>query len=383
MAKVYSQLVSAQANEKLVDVFLRKTQDIYTGYVEFMATDGFVLNTVNDSGVFDGYVWIKMVAVQDVSVTSPDISTMKKRMEIAENKHLFKGQTANLQAVIPEYSTAKLMDYLIQIHAVTMIVIDDKDRYHEGIITAADDAHLAYQKISSFDFSECYTPERILRNKVEAIEFLGTELHMLTTFFRKKVSHQDPVFINNSPILPDLLKELGKKQQPVLISVSQHVSNFYVGEIKSVSKDSVVMSLYDQVGRFGGYAMIKQGEIASISTNADYVQLVSYFVQQQHEHETYLQPVMDNKMQFDNQNLFADTFDQLIQAKAMVRIRCAGKLSSQLGYILRATNSAVRVCMFDKLPRTKTHEKVITYDKIAEVTWGYLNSYFTRKELLK
>ncbi|UQS84317.1 hypothetical protein [Bombilactobacillus thymidiniphilus] len=376
----YEQLQAAKRNNQLIDLVLRRTQDLYTGEVCFVADRWVLLRTYNDYGMLDGYVLVKNSGIAYLSATSVDVKRLHGRIALAKRLQLLKGQLYPL----PNLNEASLLDQIvqdcIQKQSAVLLVANTGDIFQQAYLQKLTADRLQFAVIDPFNFARVGQLQTINLSKVVALEFGGRQLMQATAFFKNLPEHKAPVLLKKNKFLPKMLEQA--KSQLLIIYCGENSNNFFVGQVKNVTATEVLVSLVDSVGCFGGYVLLKIKAIAYVGAIADYLQMMQIYEDEHKQNGDFVQPVLNNHFIADPKNMWASVFAQLAQTKATFRLQIKGQMQTQLAYCLNLTATKVKLAVFTDLPANITQEIVCDFAEIDLVTWGYLNTYFTKCELI-
>ncbi|WP_235806519.1 hypothetical protein [Fructilactobacillus fructivorans] len=160
-----------------------------------------------------------------------------------------------------------------------------------------------------------------------------------------------------------------------------HSDLFFIGQIRAVNSDSVIFSLVDMMGRFGGYELIKIDEIDKLVIKSDYLRLINHFVSINSANGVFVQPVLNNDRSFDaTVNLFAATIEMAIKFQRVVRIKMNDG-QSYLGFPVKYERGQVTVQIVDKAKLFVVNNQLINLNDIDEIAFGYLDSYLIEQQI--
>ncbi|MBA1433748.1 hypothetical protein [Bombilactobacillus bombi] len=378
----YTQLQQAYYQHQLIDVVMRSTKDIYTGKIWQLDQKHIILKVYSDYGLPNGYVLVTIRAIAVISSQGADLQRIQKRIQIAQQQHLWAPVDEPLAQLTSPLLPA-LLQHLAQQQSLVLTIGVSAYQYQQAKIKQVAGRQVNIEVYDFFDFSYNHLSETFFQDQLEALEFGGQELNQATKYFLQPHVHCLPLIIKaNSYLLPSLQKLVGS-QTLIMIYLNTSNSNFYVGKVTNVTPQEIALSLVDQNGYFGGYAVIRLSEVSFVSAQTDYLRLIATYRRWQQQQNTFVQPVLDAKMQFASDNLWQSAFTQLTQTKAMLRIQLRNLSTDILAYSLGASAKSVKLAIFDNFQTRSTQVKEVQYTDIARITFGYLNSYFTKAELIK
>ncbi|AXX65313.1 hypothetical protein DS830_07390 [Bombilactobacillus bombi] len=378
----YKQLQHSYQQQQLIDVVMRPTKDIYTGTICQLNSRYLLMRVYNDYGLLNGYVLIAIRAIAFVSDHGADLERIKQRIKIAQSKELFASQKLTVPPFSADHLLTTVLKYLIDQQLIVLIIGATNYQYQQAKIQALNKQQVKIATVDFFDFAYNNQPIAFMKNQFDAIEFGGQELNQATKFFLQPHKHQLPIMVKANLHLIPLLKSLKDTETLIMVYINTSNNNFYVGKIINITNQEMVLSLVDQDGYFGGYALIRLSEVSFVSTQTDYLRIIATYRTWHQQDQTFVQPVLDDKMQFDNQNLWQSVFQQATLQKLMLRVQFRQLNTDFLAYGLQAKEKSVKLAVFDDLQRQTTQIQEFKYDDFARITFGYLNSYFTKAELI-
>lgn len=379
----YRQLQQAYQQQQLIDVIMRATNDIYTGKVCQLDPHHVLMQVYNDYGLLNGYVIVTIRAIALVNTSSGDLQRIKQRIFLAQEQKLLGAPPL----ILPHFSDQNLLtavlQYLCKQRQVALFVGITQYHYQQAQIINVKAKQLQLSLMDFFDFSDKEVVRTFLQSQLEAVEFGGQELEQATSFFALQPQHTLPVIVKANQYLETLLKPLLGSSTLLMVYVNISHNNFYVGQVINVTADTVVLSLVDQDGRFGGYALIRLDAIKFVSAQTDYLKMINVYRTWHQKAHTFVQPVLNDQMKFSVMDFWQNTFEQLTQLQLIIRIQLRQLDTDFLAYSVAAKATSVQLAIFDDLQAGTTQIHEFKYQDLERVAFGYLNSYFTKTELIK
>lgn len=379
----YRQLQQAYQHKQLIDVIMRSTNDIYTGKVCQLNKHHVLMKVYNDYGLLNGYVIVTIRSVALVNDSNVDLKRIKQRIFLAKEQKLIGAPPLMLPHFSDKNLLTSVLEYLCKQRQVALLVGITQYHYQQAQIISLKRQQLQISLLDFFDFSYNEISRTFLQSQLEAVEFGGQELEQASIFFATQPQHNLPVIVKANKQLGTLLKPLIGTTTLLMVYVNISHNNFYVGRVINVTNDAVILSLVDQDGRFGGYALIRLNSIKFVSAQTDYLKMISAYRTWHQKSQTFVQPVLNDQMNFSVNDLWQNTFEQLTQLKLILRIQLRQLDTDFLAYSVAAKSASVQLAVFDDLQAGTTQIHEFKYQDLERVAFGYLNSYFTKTELIK
>lgn len=381
MSKV-QQLQQAQQNQQIVDLFIRQTGDIYTGFVTALDHKWVIVHTYNDYGLLDGYVLLKISGIASVTTEGLDLKRLQRRIALTATNKIHWAQ----ELAVPQFAAndliQQLLDFLQRQQQAILVILTGSNRYLQVKLQDFRQEQLHLQLLDSFNFAKIGQNLTVDLERVVALEFVGAQLQLASTMFQTQhLQHTPSVLVKNNPELRPILQRYQQQQQLILLYCSKSADVFFAGQIMQLDQQFLVMKLLDHLGCFGGYALINLQDIDFVSPNCDYLQMLILYFNYQRQHKTLVQPVLDDQWQFGAD--FVNTaLQRLVQQQNMVRFRQRDQMLDQLAYCQALEKQTLTLAVFEDLPDTKTSSQSLPYQQLAVLTWEYLNTFFTKDELI-
>lgn len=372
----------AKSDQRLANVFPKAQETFYTGFVNSIGADGVILNTFDDTGQADGAVYIQFDAIDNVEYDSPDLDNMMETIQIAEADHLI-----TITDQIPEFDqTSDLIKQVVEAafnsREFLVLTRSDLQNYQEGTVAAVRENDFEMTLVDKFNLMH-RVDATIKYTEAEIVEFSGRELAVESAMW-PKIAAQDlesRLTITDESSFYKVLKTAEKKQTLITINDETKSSNFFVGTVNSVNEEEVLCNLVDMAGQFGGYSLIRMDTIASITLTSDYLQVINAFVQYQKEHQTFVQPVLNEERLFDaTDDLFlaiikqAETFSRVLSITLITGAR-------EMGYITELGEETFRFYVIDPDLYVDQTGVEVTIEDVDELSFDFLNAVLLENHL--
>ncbi|KRM71702.1 hypothetical protein [Lacticaseibacillus brantae] len=382
MDAILMSLMAAFNERLLINVYQRDTDDFYTGYVQMMGPNSVILGTYSDAGIADGSVLIAFSAIDQVEFAGDDLENMTFRIEVAEDEHFLSihGQEAALKFNPKSDLMPQLAGQVQASGQMVMVILADDDAYLEGQITALAEDRFTLAVFNKFN----YTDIRYLQvdfSDVLVIEFQGLDLYLETLLVKSRdhLKHVKTILHQNDGQLPDVMRNAQAAQTVVSVVPKDREDNFYVGTIKAVTDELVVLKLKDRAAQFGGYAAIRFRAIQNVVTASDYLQTMAFYEQWDIAHQFTQQPVLNADREFEaSDDLMTQMISELAVDQQVMRIRVADAEDHLIGYPSDVTGSSFTLNLIeDDLGETVT----VMTDSILEMAFGHIYAYLQAAQL--
>jgi|GEM_PF-612344 len=382
MDAILMSLMAALNERLLINVYQRDTDDFYTGYVQILGQNSVILATYSDAGIADGSVLIAFNAIDQVEFAGDDLDNMSFRIAVAEDEHFL--SIHNQEAPLKFNPKTSLLPQLAkQVQAsgqMVMVILADDDAYLEGQITALADDRFTLAVFNKFN----YTDVRYLQvdfSDVLVIEFQGLDLYLETLLVKQRdqLKHVRTELHQNDGQLPAIFRDAQVNQAVVSVMPKDREDQFYVGTVRAINDEVVVLSLKDRASQFGGYAVIRFTAIQSVITASDYLQTMAFYQKWDEANHFTQQPVLNADREFEGG---PDLLPQIISEAAnfgqVLRIRIAGEDDHLLGYPSDVTDTTFTLNLIE----AETGDQVpIRFDQILELAFGHIYSYLQEAQL--
>lgn len=358
----------------------QNTTVFYTGVVVALDAAGAILITYDDYGLANGLVYVVYGDIDDIDFQSEDLTKMEGRIRMSRQLKL----NGTKQEVMKLNSKNDLLTQILGnsfVDQQAIMVVTQDGNSVEGFINSLSDFEFSLSVIDKFD-NENVTHKTIIKPLVRSVEFLGTELKLLTdsksVLFAK---HIDPQVVDGQLAIEANLYSAMETGRRIVMIPKIHSDLFFIGQIRAVNSDSVIFSLVDMMGRFGGYELIKIDEIDKLVIKSDYLRLINHFVSINSANGVFVQPVLNNDRSFDaTVNLFAATIEMAIKFQRVVRIKMNDG-QSYLGFPVKYERGQVTVQIVDKAKLFVVNNQLINLNDIDEIAFGYLDSYLIEQQI--
>ncbi len=156
MKTLYDKLRTAQIDEQLINAFQNDSDIVYTGVIQFLSSQDFIMLTYNDYGIQDGEVYLKVSSVKSVETDSYDLANMQQRIEFDEKHHLNSQPAFDLPIKMSDSLFDRVIQTLLTNKRVSLIITEQagKLKYNEGLISDVQEDGLTFTNINKFDFSK-------------------------------------------------------------------------------------------------------------------------------------------------------------------------------------------------------------------------------------
>lgn len=383
MDPVSMSLKSAREQHLMINVYQHDVNDFYTGYVQTVADDGVVLRTYNDAGLADGSVYISRMTIDTIEIGGADIDMMTYRINKAAARGFSAMPAAPLRLPLNEqnpllYQVAENMRRTGQ--AVVVISLDSEN-YLEGQITTVTATSLTMQVFNKFN-SRDKREVTLDFNGICALEFEGYDLFLESVLLsrRSEWRHQPTSRYRNRGQLGKILPVVRDAHQLVAITTSVNTDNFYVGYIRAINQEFVVMTMLDMAGQFGGYALIRLRNINYLLTDSDYIQVVAFYEGWAAKQRFVQAPALNRSREFeDDEDYLQDIVSEAEIMGKVLRVRSAKTVDAVVGTVADVTADQFTLVVGDgTAPVTFKFIEVLdlTFDSI----YGYLQEEWLRDQ---
>lgn len=378
-------LISAQHQHSLINVYQSQSDVFYTGYVEHLGNDGTVFRTYNDNGINDGLVYIAMPNITKVEFYSKDLMTMAVKIKVSRLNALLEYVPQKPYPLQGKDQLAKqILGRAFVGQEMVMLRIQGRSHYLEGLVLKVGDNRFRFLKIDKYHFAHQEQFIFAFRD-VQIVEFQGKELSLLSAARKMLLGPSTVPLVQNMPALVVAsLHQAQKDQRLVAVKAYQDKTDFYVGWVIAMNNEAVVLKVVDMCGQFGGYVWMRLASIRMVTILSDYVNLVDRMVELNKNMQNYVQPVLNADRAFDpTNNLPAVILSQLEHAKHFVRIRTMDQSQSTVGSIVKVSEQA---CLFrplhpkqDPQANASTTEQEIMFSNLQQIAFDYLDTFMQRK----
>lgn len=373
MDAILMSLMTALNEKLLINVYQRDTDDFYTGYVQLLGKQSVLLATYNDAGLADGAVLIAFPAIEQVEFAGDDLVDMSFRMRVAAEHHFIGLAPQKPLAFDPRQNLL----HQLALHAQTsgeviLVILADDDSYLEGQVTAVADDRLTLSVFNKFN----YTDVRYLQvdfSDVLVVECEGLELHLETELLkqRNQLQHVRTEITQNDGQLEALFNEAQQSGQLLAAMPRNAGDQFYVGAVKAVNTDTVVLRLKDMAGQFGGYVALRLTSIQSVITASDYLQTVKAYSDWMTAHHLEKQPVLNADREFDrSEDLFRSLINEAAAFERVVRVRVQNENAHLMGIPENPDQTGFEISV-----PSEDEPVAVTFDEVQEIAFGHIYAY--------
>ncbi|MCW4397915.1 hypothetical protein [Lentilactobacillus parabuchneri] len=386
MKTLYDKLRTAQIDEQLINAFQNDSDIVYTGVIQFLSSQDFIMLTYNDYGIQDGEVYLKISSVKSVETDSYDLANMQQRIEFDEKHHLNSQPAFDLPIKMSDSLFDRVIQTLLTNKRVSLIITEQagKLKYNEGLISDVQEDGLTFTNINKFDFSK-RPIFNIKFDDIRGIEFGGTELQLLQNVLDmvKPENHVENEIISDPDQFRSEVDHLRRSGDWVVIDTNDDRKYFYVGQIISSNPKELVMMVVDMNGRFGGYVWIRYDDIARIITDSDYLRVIAKFVKANKDSKHFSLPVLNADRAFDNaDNILIYIVTQSIQYQKLIRFETADE-DNFVGYptSIDLKTGVLNVELLDVDDDGELPIKQVGIENIREMAFDYFKAFLTENEI--
>ena len=369
-------LMTALNERLMINIYQRDTDDFYTGYVQALGKKAAIVATYNDAGVADGSVWLSFAAIAQVEFAGQDLDDMQQRIEVAEAEHFL--SVAADETTLRFDTTQDLLTQLAQqVYAsqqMVMVILADDDAYLEGQVTAVAADHFTLAVFNKFN----YTDVRSLQvdySDVLVVEFQGLDLRQETDLVnhRAELKHVQSTLIPNDGQLEGVFQGAMRSESLLAVMPKGDDDQFFVGTVKAVNQDAVVLSLKDMAAQFGGYVVLRLPAIQSVITASDYLQTVAYYHRWNLEHHSVQQPVLNADREFDaSEDLITSLVASAAAFERVIRVRVADRDEHLLGYPSQLTATGFTITLVNEYAGEQVG---VRFAQVLELAFGHVYAY--------
>ncbi len=375
-------LMTALNEQLLINVYQRDTDDFYTGYVQALGNNAVILATYNDAGIADGAVLINFAAIAQVEFAGTDLDDMQFRIGVAKAEHFL--TVAGQEQALQFDATKDLLHQLVtQVQAsqqMVMVILADDDAYLEGQVTAVAPDQFTLNVFNKFNYTDVRTMQ-VDNSDVLVIEFQGLDLRQETALVaqRKQLQHVKSALVPNDGQLAAVFEQARVADQLLAVIPKGHDDQFFVGTVKALHDDVVVLSLKDMAAQFGGYLAIRLPAIQSLTTASDYLQTIAYYAQWDRQHHFTQQPVLNADREFDSSDdLIAGIISSAAAFQRVIRIRITDEEEHFLGFPTQVTATSFVL----NLVGDEAGEQItVDNTQVLEIAFGHIYAYLQERRL--
>ncbi len=386
MKTIYEQLRSAQIDEQLVNAFQKDSDIVYTGVIQYLSTDDFIMLTYNDYGIQDGEVYLKISAVKTIETDSYDIASMKDRIAFDDMNDLSSTPSFDMPIKMSDSLFDRIMKTLYDEQRVSLMITaqDGHLKYNEGLVKDVRHDGLTFLNINKFDFSK----QRILDipfDEIRGIEFGGTELQLLqeTLTMITPEAHIQQVTIDDTDAFRDQIQKFEGTGQPIIVATNDERKYFYVGKVIASNVNEFVMMVVDMNGRFGGYVWIRYDDVKQIVLDSDYLRLIQKFVAKNRAAGHFALSVLNEERAFDDaDNLLINILSQAIRFHRIIRFELTDKENfAAYPTNLDTATGLLTVELLDVDEQTESPVRSIGIESIQEMAFDYFKAFLLENQV--
>lgn len=386
MKTIYEQLRSAQIDERLINAFQKNSDIVYTGVIQYLGAQDFVMLTYNDYGIQDGEVYLKISSVKSIETDSYDLASMKDRISFDEMNDLSSNPSFDMPIKMSDSLFDRIVKTLYEEQRVSLIITveDGKLKYSEGLVKDVRADGLTFLNLNKFDFSKQRMMD-FLFDDIHGIEFGGTELQLVqeTLAMIKPENHIDDVSVRDTDEFRETIGKLRGTNKAIIIDTNDERKYFYVGQVIAGNANELVMMVVDMNGRFGGYVWIRYDDIKELLLDSDYLRLIHRFVKLNKDAKHFVLPVLNAERAFDDtDNILTHILYQSIKFRKIIRFELADKENfAAFPTNLNLTTGLLTVELLDVDEQTESTTKQIGIESIREMAFDYFKAFLLENQV--
>jgi hypothetical protein len=270
-----------------------------------------------------------------------------------------------------------------------LLILGNGETFIEGSIQHVTTDTVTVNVFDKFDFST----QRLVTvalSDIQIIELQGKELTLVGKYVREVVpkQHLDTVDFTVPLVIGQQLRLAQKGQELVMIYTGNDDDNFFVGTVNTLSPKTVLFNLIDMNGQFGGYVLLRIDEIQRLTTQADYLQMMQFFLKVNRQRHFVKQPVLNDERLFDGTtDLFASLIQQSRVFARVIRLRLSHDPATFIGIPLRFDGDLVTLRLINSSETAdddgfEAEDQVsFSLDSIGELAFDYLDAYLTERQI--
>ncbi len=369
-------LMTALNEQLMINVYQRDTDDFYTGYVRALGNNAVIIATYNDAGIADGSVWISFAAIAQVEFAGADLDDMQQRIAIAEEEHFLSvtGKEDKLRFDATQDLLAQLVTQVNQTQQVVMVILADDDAYLEGQVTAVATDRFTLNVFNKFNYTDVRSMQ-VDYSDVLVVEFQGLDLSQETDLVqhRDALHHVKSTLVPNDGQLAGIFQDALASGALLAVMPKGNEDQFFVGSVKAINQEAVVLSLKDMAAQFGGYVAMRLPAIQSVTTASDYLQTVAYYEQWDRQREFTQQPVLNADREFDaSEDLIQSLIESAAAFSRVIRIRVADTDEHLLGYPTQLTATGFVMNLVNEDDGVQVP---VRFASVLELAFGHIYAY--------
>lgn len=386
MKTLYEQLRSAQIDEQLINAFQVDSDIIYTGIIQYLGSDDFVMLTYNDYGIQDGEVYLKISSVKSIETDSYDLASMKDRISFDEMNDLATNPSFDMPIKMSDSLFDRIINTLYENQRVSLIITfeNGKLHYNEGLVKDVRADGVTFLNVNKFNFAHQRMIDISFAN-VRGIEFGGTELQLLqeTLAMVKPENHIDDVVVSDPDKFKAEAEKLRNTNRAIIIDTNDDRKYFYVGQVIADNPREFVMMVVDMNGRFGGYVWIRYDDIKRMILDSDYLRLIHEFVKMNQKAGHFVLPVLNADRAFDNgDNILIHVLSQSIRFQKIIRFELTdGDSFAAFPTNLNLETGILTVQLLDVDEQEESPVKEIGIELIREMAFDYFKAFLQENQV--
>lgn len=386
MKTLYEQLRSAQIDEQLINAFQVDSDIIYTGIIQYLGSDDFVMLTYNDYGIQDGEVYLKISSVKSIETDSYDLASMKDRISFDEMNDLATNPSFDMPIKMSDSLFDRIINTLYENQRVSLIITfeNGKLHYNEGLVKDVRADGVTFLNVNKFNFAHQRMIDISFVN-VRGIEFGGTELQLLqgTLAMVKPENHIDDVVVSDPDKFKAEAEKLRNTNRAIIIDTNDDRKYFYVGQVIADNPREFVMMVVDMNGRFGGYVWIRYDDIKRMILDSDYLRLIHEFVKMNQKAGHFVLPVLNADRAFDNgDNILIHVLSQSIRFQKIIRFELTdGDSFAAFPTNLNLETGILTVQLLDVDEQEESPVKEIGIESIREMAFDYFKAFLQENQV--
>ncbi len=391
MHSILTDLENAQEQHLLVNVYQEAQEIVYTGYVTMVNDTAVILNTYDDGGLRDGAVYLALAVISEVELDGQDLTSMAFRIKNAQLEQFIKLTPQRLDlndqfALLPQLLQTSLNQQYFM-----LLILDNGETFMEGFVQSVTTDAVTMNVFDKFDFSTQRLVTVALAD-IQIIELQGKELTLVGKFLQEVTNKQHVAVVNFTvPLaIAQQLRLAQKGHELVMIYTGNDEDNFFVGTVNTLNQTSVLFNLIDMNGQFGGYVLLRIDEIQRLTTQADYLQLMQFFLKINRQRHFVKQPVLNDERLFDGTtDLFAGLVQQARVFARVIRLRLRHDPGTFTGIPLHFDGDIVTLRLITSSEADDADDDdfeiedqmSFSLDNVGELAFDYLDAYLTERQI--
>lgn len=383
MDGIMMSLLAAREQRLLINLYQKDVEDFYTGYVQMVAPDGVVLHTYSDAGLADGAAYVALGAIDSIEVAGADLSAMQYRIAKSADKAFSAMPATPLRLPLNDESPLlyQVAENMRRTGQAVVVVSMDAENYLEGQIESVSQNALVMKVFNKFNYSD-HRQMTIDFSSLTVLEFEGYDLMLESVLLSQsdRLQHEPTSRYRNNGQLGKIFKIVRDAGQLIAVITRVNSDNFYVGRVRAVSSEFVVMSMLDMAGQFGGYAILRLRNINFVLTDADYVQTVAFYEGWAAKQHFAQAPGLNRAREFsDGADYLADIVSEAEIMGKVLRVRSAEHSDAVNGRITATTATGFTLKPFGQ--SEETEEITFRYEQVLDLTFDSIYAFLQEEWL--